>query len=104
METMTPAQVGAWLESHGGAAGGEGPDANGVITQKAADGSSIKTKGTGDSLQVLEKNESGTATGISAPTAATPSSGVGTVTQQELEARVAKNPNLVYRGQTTKNR
>ena len=57
---MSPEEVGKWLAAHGGPAGGEGPDANGRIGQRAADGSYlVQQRGTDGAYQVVETHEAG---------------------------------------------
>ena len=89
---MTPAEIGAWLAAHGGPAGGSGPDANGVIVNRAADGSTLTVRRiTPDRFEVVEANEATPGAAVPAPptpSAPTPAPGGG-MNQQDLEARLA---------------
>lgn len=89
---QTPEEVGQWLRDHGGPLRSEGPDANGIVTQYAVDGSWLRQRALpGGATQVLEVNPAAAAVpgGDGSPPPAAPPRGVG-MTQQELEALLAQ--------------
>lgn len=105
---MTPEQIKQWQDEHGGLDGDPSPpDSRGLVTYRASDGAWVVVGKNGQLVSrgskpgVIDEKGPGYTEPGQTPAAA-PSSGVGATTQAEIEARVAKNPNLVYRGQTLK--
>jgi hypothetical protein len=89
-----------------GAVSKEGPDASGNTTYHAADGNYIVVRSNGTlAMRGFRPPASGAQSQPSEQAAAAPaqpSTGVGAATQQQLEARIAQLPGLVYQGQAMK--
>ena len=88
---MTPEQVKSWQDQHGGPGGpSEGPDANGITTHRAADGSFINVRRDG-SLAMQGRGQPSEAS-PSVPSGETPAApasalpGSGGMSQAQLEA------------------
>lgn len=98
---MTPEELQQWIA---GAASREGPDAGGNMTYLAADGNYIVVRPNGTlAMRGFRPPDGAAQAQPSTPAApAQPSTGVGPATQQQLEARIAQLPGLVYQGQSMK--
>lgn len=86
---MTPEEIRAWAQQHGGDAGADPPDANGITVYRAADGSFINVRADG-SLAMRGRGtpqSPATADATAAPPAAP--RGGGAMQQQDVEQWIA---------------
>lgn len=83
---MTPAEIRQWQDEHGGPVEPEGPDANGITTYRAADGSFINVRR--DGSLAMRGHGAPVAPSVQQSSTEAPR-GMG-MTQQELEALLAR--------------